>query len=135
MVSDPVGRSLLADDGIDPDTIWFPPMAAEPGEYTIDDMVRWIQSNSRESLAAWLPGEKGTDLGAFDVDLVNSFVEDLFPVLSDEGAEWSHSLSADQKVLHDLLNEDVAWPEDATYEEQIAFVESLLEVYRERGGG
>jgi len=102
---------------------------------TMNDQVEFIKSNARHSLAAWLPSGKGTDRGAFEIDLVNSFIYDLFPILSDPGAEWSYSLSYDQRLLHDLLSESISWPEGISYDEQVAWVEARLKEYRERGGG
>lgn len=92
----------------------------------------WSQSQARSGLASWLPGGKGTDRGAFEVDLVNSFVDEIIPLVSEEGGEWTYRLGAAEKVLHDLLNGDIPWPEDVSYEEQIAYVEGLLE---EESGG
>lgn len=119
---------------MDPGRVWYPPMSALPGEYTLNDLVVWSQGSARRSLAEWLPGGRGTDRGAAEVELVNSFVEEFFPLVSDPGAEWSYSLGVAEKVLHDLLNEEheAAWPEDESG--QLALVESLLDAERERRG-
>jgi len=102
---------------------------------TMNDQVEFIKSNARHSLAAWLPSGKGTDRGAFEVDLVNSFIYDLFPILSDPGAEWSYSLSYDQRLLHDLLSETIAWPEGASDQEVLSWIERKLEEYRKEYAG
>lgn len=135
VVRDPVFRDLLSDDGIDPDTTWFPPVGAEPGEYTLDDLFRYSIGSGRRSLASWLPENKGTDRGTLEVDLVNSFVHDLFPLLSDPGAEWSYHLSYDQKLLHDLLDESLTIPEGLSEEETLAWLDMMLEEYRAEFGG
>ncbi len=100
---------------------------------TINDLVVWSQANARSELAKFLPLGRGTERGALEVELANSLPYDLLPVLSDPGAEWSTSLGPAEKLLHDLLSEDIAWPEDLAYEDQIAFVENLLQAYQERG--
>jgi hypothetical protein len=134
VVSDPVYRDLLDEFGIDPDTVWFPPTGVHPDDYTLNDLVEMTNKSARRALAEWLPEGKGTDRGSVEVELVNEFVEDFFPRISDEGAEWEYSLGPAEKVLHDLLDEvyESVWPENE--EEQIAFVENLLsEAYGEGG--
>lgn len=131
VVGDPVFRELLFEDGMDPDSVWGPPIDAEPGEYTLNDLVKFGRENSIAGLRSWLPEGKGTWRGSFEVELVNSFVEELFPLLSDEGGEWKDELGPDEKLLHDLLNEDIAWPAELDYNGQIAWVENMLQEYRE----
>lgn len=122
----------MEEEGLDPTGPFFPSIDAKPGEYTLNDMVEWSQGAARRSLAEWLPQNKGTDRGVLEVELVNGFVDQFFPLVSDEGAEWERSLGVAEQVLHDLLNEeyDAEWPE--TEAEQIAFVERLVKERLER---
>jgi hypothetical protein len=132
-VLDPAFSAILDEAGIDPNKLWYPPIDALPGEYTLDELVKWSQKSAREGLAEWLPAGKGTDRGAMEVELVNSFVEELFPVLSDEGAEWSYSLGPDQKLIHDILSEDLVCPDGLSEDEQLVWCADRLAEYRERG--
>ncbi len=127
VVSDPVYRSIMEENGIDPDAASYPPMGAKPGEYTLNDLVVSQQQSSRAALAGWLPEGKGTDRGVIEVEMVNEFVEDFFPLVSEEGAEWEFKMDIANKVLHDLLNEEYPEIEDMDAAELEAFVLDLLE--------
>lgn len=131
IVSDPAFKSLLDEAGINPDGVFYPPIDAKPGEYTLNDAVEWAGGAARRSLAGFLAPGKGTDRGAVEVELVNGFVDDLFPLVSDEGGEWSYTLGPAEKVLHDLLNEEYPEIEDMDPEQLLYFIERLLEMEAE----
>lgn len=134
VVQDPVFRSIMAEGGLDPDRMWYPPTGTNPGDMTVDDLFKWSTESARRSLANWLPEGKGTDRGAFEVDLVNSFVEELFPIISDEGAEWAYSLGPAETLLHDLLDEVIPIPDELQGDELVAWVQDLLDIYQSEGG-
>lgn len=133
IVTDPAFRAIMEENGFDPNLESYPPIDAKPGEYTLNDQVVWAQGRAKKNLGEWLPLGRGTERGVNEVDLVNGFVEELFPLVSDEGAEWSYSLGPAEKVLHDFLNGDLPWPEELSYEEQIAYVEGVLRGRAEGG--
>lgn len=122
----------MADEGIDPDKVWSPPIDAGPGDYTLNDLVEYTRGAGKVQLVPLMNDLYQTETGVAAVELVNGFVEDFFPLVSDDGAEWSYALGVAEKVLHDLLNEeyDDAWPEDPAAQE--AFVEELLRQEAER---
>lgn len=124
----------MNEEGIDPETVWHPPIDALPGEYTLNDLVAWTRGRGAAELGPLLGDLRQTEPGTAAVELVNGFVEDFFPLVSDEGAEWTYTLGVAEKVLHDLLNEEyeAEWPADEAG--QLALVESLLEQEAERRG-
>lgn len=133
-VSDPVFRDLLAESGADPDRLYYPPIGALPGEYTLNDLVAHYQQSSVQAVREWLPQGKGTDRGAVEVDLVNSFVDDFMPLVLEDGAQLTYSIGPAEKLLHDILDEQTEYPDEGGYEEQIAWCNAQLEIYM-RGGG
>lgn len=134
-VNDPVNRDLLAEFGEDPDKLWYPPIDGRPGEYTLNDLVEFYRKSSIEGLRDWLPQSKGTDRGALEVELVNDFVDEFIPTVLEEGGEMTYSLGPAERLLHDVLNESTGYPESGTYEEQIAWCNTQLEIYMRGGGG
>lgn len=130
-VYEPSLKELLNEDGLNPDQLWLPPGVERAGEVSLNEYVGFCRDAGRAGLGSWLPDLKGSEAGVTAVQMVNEFVDELFPLLSEDGAEWEYSLSYDQKVLHDLLSESIEWPEEASYDEQVAFVQGLLDEYRE----
>lgn len=133
-VMDPVNREILAEFGRDPDQIWYPPIDARPGEYTLNDLVEFYRSSSVKGLRDWIPQGKGTDRGALEVELVNDFVDEFFLQVLEEGAELTYTLGPAEMLLHDVLNESTDYPNEGSYEEQIAWCNGQLEIYTREGG-
>jgi len=135
VVADPVYRALMEDEGIDPDRVWYPPIGARPGEYTLNDLVEWASKNARSGLGGFLGPGRGTERGEVEVDLVNGLVADFFPLVSDPGFEFESHLSGDSKLLHDILSEDLVPPDGLTGDALLEWCGAMLEKYKNREGG
>jgi hypothetical protein len=133
VVRDPAWRGILDELGIDPDIGYYPLPGSRYGEYSLNELVEVSGRRARKGLGVWLPEGKGTERGVVEVGLVNQFVDEFFPLVSDPGAEWEYKLGPDQLLVHDILNEDLLPPDDLSEEELLTWCEFWLEKYR--GGG
>ena len=63
----------------------------------------------------------------------NDLVDDLIPLLSEDGCEIEYHLAGAEKLMHDIIWGSEDYPYDAPYDEQVSWCENrLLEI---QGGG